>query len=62
MNTELYKKLQLSGNDEFLKLVRYIKPYNVDDIAKKIIDDRLATLGYAFDYGCCGQNIIRRLT
>lgn len=61
MSTDLYKKLQLSNDNEFLGFVKHIKPHHVDSISKKLIDDRLAMLGYQIEFGCCGTNSFKKL-
>ena len=61
MSTDLYKTLQLSNDDDFLSFIRLLPPYAVDSIAKKLIDDRLATMGYQIEFGCCGTNSFKKL-
>lgn len=60
-DTELYKTLQLSNDDHFLSFIRLLRPQHVNGIAQKLIDDRLAKLGYQIEYGCCGTNKVLKL-
>lgn len=50
---------------DFLDIVRWIRPHTIDDKdfdkINNNINERCKRLGYTFDWGCCGSNIIHAI-
>lgn len=66
MKTSINYKLAFESNDEeFITYCMYIRPYNIEryefNTIVKQIENRMTQLGYTFEFGCCGTNVIRRI-
>lgn len=67
MRRSLHMKMITETNDtEFITYCMYLRDYTIPKqdvkIITQLIVERCKKLGYEFNYGCCGTNILTRIT
>ena len=58
--------VQNSTDDKFLIWLHYLRPYSIENweinILCDMIEKRCKKLGYNFEWGCCGNNKLEKIT
>jgi len=67
MQKSMHMKMIMDTDDkEFITYCMYVRDYTIarhdHEIIIKLIKNRLHKLGYEFNFGCCGTNILTELT
>lgn len=47
------------NDEEFIHVARYARTEFISKQDKTYMEQRLDSLGYTIEYGCCGTNILR---
>lgn len=66
MHKSMHMKMITETNDqEFISYCMYVRDFTIPKqdfkIITRLIVDRCKKLGYEFNFGCCGTNILVRL-
>lgn len=64
MITDELKHIKLASDVEFLEYVKYLRTWKYNKLDNEIlmteINQRLDTLGYTLEIGCCGTNKLHK--
>ena len=51
--------MQALNDEDFIFHARYTKVNTISKQLREYMEQRLDSLGYTIEYGCCGTNILR---